>query len=97
MRKQLWLRIGIVVVVITVSGWFLYPPKKTINLGLDLQGGGAVDPAAGRQPHPRPAPGRPGPRAREGPDRQDRAPRVQAARRSRGPGDGAPFGHPRGR
>ena len=39
MRKQLWLRIGIVVVVIAVSAWYLYPPRKTINLGLDLQGG----------------------------------------------------------
>src|SRR2546425_11805811 len=39
MRKQLWLRIGIVVVVIAVSTWYLYPPRKTINLGLDLQGG----------------------------------------------------------
>jgi preprotein translocase subunit SecD len=39
MRKHLWLRIAIVVVVIAGSTWFLYPPKKTINLGLDLQGG----------------------------------------------------------
>src|SRR5438094_3090994 len=39
MRKQLPLRIGIVVAVIVVSAWYLYPPKKTINLGLDLQGG----------------------------------------------------------
>ena len=27
------------VVVILVCAWLLYPPKKTINLGLDLQGG----------------------------------------------------------
>jgi preprotein translocase subunit SecD len=39
MRKHLWLRIAIVAVVIAGSAWFLYPPKKTINLGLDLQGG----------------------------------------------------------
>src|SRR5438094_3411332 len=39
MRKQLPLRIGIVVAVIVVSAWYLYPPTKTINLGLDLQGG----------------------------------------------------------
>jgi preprotein translocase subunit SecD len=39
MRKHLWLRIGIVVVVIALSAWYLYPPRKTINLGLDLQGG----------------------------------------------------------
>jgi len=39
MRKHLWLRIGIVTAVILVSVWSLYPPRKTINLGLDLQGG----------------------------------------------------------
>ena len=39
MRRNLWLRIGLVVAVIAVSAWLLYPPKKTINLGLDLQGG----------------------------------------------------------
>ena len=39
MRRNLWLRIGLVVVVIAVCAWLLYPPKKTINLGLDLQGG----------------------------------------------------------
>ena len=39
MRRHLALRIGLVVVVILGSIWYLYPPKKTINLGLDLQGG----------------------------------------------------------
>ena len=39
MRRNLWLRIGLVVAVIAVCVWLLYPPKKTINLGLDLQGG----------------------------------------------------------
>ena len=39
MRKNLALRIGIVVAVIAVSIWYLYPPRKSINLGLDLQGG----------------------------------------------------------
>ena len=39
MRRNLPLRIGIVLVAIVVSAWLLYPPKKTINLGLDLQGG----------------------------------------------------------
>jgi preprotein translocase subunit SecD len=39
MRKNLPLRIGIVVVVLAASVFFLYPPRKTINLGLDLQGG----------------------------------------------------------
>jgi preprotein translocase subunit SecD len=39
MRRNLPLRIGIVVVVIAVAVWYLYPPKRTINLGLDLQGG----------------------------------------------------------
>src|SRR5215472_1215680 len=39
MRRNLPLRIGIVAAVVLVSAFFLYPPKKTINLGLDLQGG----------------------------------------------------------
>jgi preprotein translocase subunit SecD len=39
MRRRLWLRIGLVLAVIAVSAWYLYPPQKTINLGLDLQGG----------------------------------------------------------
>ncbi|HET9856068.1 MAG TPA: protein translocase subunit SecD [Methylomirabilota bacterium] len=39
MRRQLGVRIALVVVVIAVSIWYLYPPAKTINLGLDLQGG----------------------------------------------------------
>ncbi|HXJ82162.1 MAG TPA: protein translocase subunit SecD [Candidatus Methylomirabilis sp.] len=39
MRRNLPLRIGLVVAVLIVSVFFLYPPKKTINLGLDLQGG----------------------------------------------------------
>jgi preprotein translocase subunit SecD len=39
MPRRRWLRIGLVVVVILGSIWYLYPPKKTINLGLDLQGG----------------------------------------------------------
>ena len=39
MRRNLGLRIGLVVAVVAVSLWYLYPPKKSINLGLDLQGG----------------------------------------------------------
>ena len=39
MRSNLWLRIGLVAVVVLVSLWYLYPPKQRINLGLDLQGG----------------------------------------------------------
>jgi preprotein translocase subunit SecD len=39
MRRHFPLRIGIVVAVVVVAVFFLYPPKKTINLGLDLQGG----------------------------------------------------------
>ncbi len=39
MRKYIWLRIAIVAAVIAGSGWYLYPPRQTINLGLDLQGG----------------------------------------------------------
>ena len=39
MRRSLWVRIGIVALVTVGSIFYLYPPKKTINLGLDLQGG----------------------------------------------------------
>lgn len=39
MPRRLWLRVGLVVAVVVVSAWYLYPPRKTINLGLDLQGG----------------------------------------------------------
>jgi preprotein translocase subunit SecD len=39
MTRRLWLRIGLVAVVAAVAVFVLYPPKKTINLGLDLQGG----------------------------------------------------------
>jgi preprotein translocase subunit SecD len=39
MRRALWFRIGLIVVVAVVSLWYLYPPKTAINLGLDLQGG----------------------------------------------------------
>jgi preprotein translocase subunit SecD len=39
MRRHLQLRIGIVVAVIAIAVFLLYPPRKTINLGLDLQGG----------------------------------------------------------
>ena len=39
MPKHLRVRVVLVAVVVAVSIWYLYPPKKTINLGLDLQGG----------------------------------------------------------
>jgi preprotein translocase subunit SecD len=39
MRRNLGIRIAIVAIVVAVSLWFLYPPGKSINLGLDLQGG----------------------------------------------------------
>jgi len=39
MPRRLGVRIAIVAIVIAVSAWYLYPPAKTINLGLDLQGG----------------------------------------------------------
>ena len=39
MRRNLWTRVAIVVLVVLGSIWYLYPPQKTINLGLDLQGG----------------------------------------------------------
>jgi preprotein translocase subunit SecD len=39
MPRRLWVRCSVVAVVLAVSLWYLYPPKKSINLGLDLQGG----------------------------------------------------------
>ena len=39
MPRNLRVRIALVLVVVAASVWYLYPPKKTINLGLDLQGG----------------------------------------------------------
>ena len=39
MPRYLWIRIAVVVAVIAASVWYLYPLGKTINLGLDLQGG----------------------------------------------------------
>jgi preprotein translocase subunit SecD len=39
MPRRLWLRAAIVAIVAVVSLWYLYPPRQTINLGLDLQGG----------------------------------------------------------
>ncbi|MGH7315918.1 MAG: SecDF P1 head subdomain-containing protein, partial [Candidatus Rokuibacteriota bacterium] len=39
MRRHLGVRIALVAVVVAASVWYLYPPTKTINLGLDLQGG----------------------------------------------------------
>jgi preprotein translocase subunit SecD len=39
MPQYLWARIAVVVAVIAASVWYLFPPGKTINLGLDLQGG----------------------------------------------------------
>jgi preprotein translocase subunit SecD len=39
MVRNLRTRAAIVLVVLIASVWALYPPKKTINLGLDLQGG----------------------------------------------------------
>ena len=39
MPRNLRTRIIIVLVVLLGSLWYVYPPKKAINLGLDLQGG----------------------------------------------------------
>ena len=39
MQKSLTWRIIFIVVVLVFSGYYLYPPQKTINLGLDLKGG----------------------------------------------------------
>src|SRR5262249_50538715 len=38
-RKTPPLGIGIVIAVIALSVWYLSPPRRTVNLGLDLQGG----------------------------------------------------------
>jgi preprotein translocase subunit SecD len=39
MPRRIWVRIALVVLAVGISLWYLYPPKKRINLGLDLQGG----------------------------------------------------------
>ncbi|HSE04651.1 MAG TPA: protein translocase subunit SecD [Methylomirabilota bacterium] len=39
MPRHLGVRIALVVIVVAASIWYLYPPTKAINLGLDLQGG----------------------------------------------------------
>src|SRR5262249_22737908 len=39
MPRRIWARVALVSIVILGSLWYLYPPRKTINLGLDLQGG----------------------------------------------------------
>jgi len=37
--KKLWLRVGLIVVVVGLALLSLYPPEERINLGLDLRGG----------------------------------------------------------
>jgi preprotein translocase subunit SecD len=39
MPRRVWARVGLVVLVVALSIWYLYPPRDSINLGLDLQGG----------------------------------------------------------
>src|SRR5262245_57860105 len=39
MPRHLRVRIGLVLAVIAVSIWYLYPLRSSINLGLDLRGG----------------------------------------------------------
>lgn len=39
MPRNLWLRVAVVAVVTAAAVWYLYPSRRTINLGLDLQGG----------------------------------------------------------
>jgi preprotein translocase subunit SecD len=39
MPRHLWTRVGLVVAVLALSIWYLYPIRSSINLGLDLQGG----------------------------------------------------------
>src|SRR5438105_13313197 len=38
MPRNLWQRVILVAVVVLGSVWSLYPPNRTLNLGLDLQG-----------------------------------------------------------
>jgi preprotein translocase subunit SecD len=40
-QNMLW-KIGLILAVIAVSIFYLYPPKERINLGLDLQGGSHI-------------------------------------------------------
>jgi preprotein translocase subunit SecD len=37
-KKIMW-RIALIVIVVGLAGWSLYPPEERINLGLDLSGG----------------------------------------------------------
>ena len=39
MPRRFWARIALVAAVVALSIFYLYPPQRTINLGLDLQGG----------------------------------------------------------
>src|SRR5262245_60965501 len=39
MPRNLRFRIALVILVVSWSPWYLYPPNSAINLGLDLQGG----------------------------------------------------------
>jgi preprotein translocase subunit SecD len=39
MPRNLWVRVGLVAAVLALSIWYLYPIRRSINLGLDLQGG----------------------------------------------------------
>jgi preprotein translocase subunit SecD len=39
MPRRLWLRASTIAAVVALAVWYLYPPGRTINLGLDLRGG----------------------------------------------------------
>ena len=39
MSNTIMWKLGLIVGVVALSVWLFYPPKETINLGLDLQGG----------------------------------------------------------
>jgi preprotein translocase subunit SecD len=39
MPRNLRIRVAVVLLVLVGSLWYLYPPQKALNLGLDLQGG----------------------------------------------------------
>lgn len=40
-RNLLW-KFGLIVVVVVIAGFYLYPPDERINLGLDLRGGSYI-------------------------------------------------------
>lgn len=42
MKRNDWLKFGVILAIVLISLYFLYPPGESINLGLDLQGGSQI-------------------------------------------------------